>query len=473
MFILIVGFNHKTAPVEVRERLTFTKKQTAEALDVLKAKKTIAGCAILATCNRTEIYAAVEDSEAGLACIQEYISEKCGFNKNEIRQYLYIKTLHDGVRHIFRVASGLDSMVLGETQVLSQVKEAYEIALANNSTNGILNTLFQQAISVGKRVRTETLIDQNPVSISYVAVELAKQVFNDLSERKVLVVGAGEMSALTAKHLQANGVKAIIVSSRSYDKAVAMAEEFQATAVHFEDLFEEMVTSDIVISATAARHTVMSSQDIKKVMQRRNNNPLLLIDIAVPRDVDADVAKLENVTLYDIDEMQNVIDKNLEERKVKALAAEEIVEEEMDNFFAWLNSLFIIPTIVSLQKKAEKIKSDEMERAINRLGSITYKEEKIIGSMASSIVKQLLHDPIIALKHYANSSQGHMYSEICQNLFNLEIEGQKPKINRTFKCSKKIISDGDEVEEQDNLRNQRKSTCSMADQMGIKKVKRA
>lgn len=464
MYILIVGLNHRTAPVEIREKLTFTKTQLPKALEELNSKHDITGCIILATCNRTEIYATVHNVEKGLSNIKDFISSYCDFDKNDLRQYLYVKSLYDSVRHLFRVVSGLDSMVLGETQILGQIKEAYEDALNNKTTNNILNSLIQKAISVGKRVRTETQIDQNAVSVSYVAVELAKQIFEILAERTVLVLGAGEMSRLTAKHLLANGVSTIMVSNRSFEKAVNMAEEFKGKAVKFDELFTYMVDADIVITATAARHYIINEIAIRSVMQKRQNRTLLLIDIAVPRDIDPTVGNIEGVKLYDIDAMKNVVDKNLEERKQKALVAEEIIEEELDGFFKWLNSLFVVPTITALQRKAEEIKYKEFEKASNRLGGFTERQEKVIGSMVNSIIKQLIHDPIINLKEQAALGQGHLYSEICQNLFKLSIEGQKNHI--------KSEEDGDEVEKGNYLGDQGQSACSMANELGTREIKR-
>lgn len=467
MFIMVVGLNHRTAPVEIREKLTFSKTQLPKALTELSSKEDIAGCVILTTCNRTEIYAVVHDIDKGLNNIKDFIAITCGFNKNDLRQYLYVKTLYDGVHHLFRVVSGLDSMVLGETQIQGQIKDAYETALNNKATNGILNSLFQQAISVGKRVRYETQIDQNAVSISYVAVELAKQVFKNLSTRTVLVLGAGEMSRLTARHLLANGVSTIMVSNRSYDRAVDMAEEFKGKAVKYDELFKYMVQADIVISATAARHYIINNPDINLVMDKRNNKPLLLIDIAVPRDVDPSVNEIKGIKLYDVDSLQNVVDKNLEERKTKALAAEEIIEEEMDMFFKWLNSLFLVPTITALQKKVEAIRAKEMEKAKCRLGGFSEREEKVIGSMTNSIIKQILHHPIINLKKQAISGQGHLYAEICQNLFNLELEDHKTTKDKGLNVSHiKYKKDGDNVEKRNSLRNQGQPTCSMADYLG-------
>ncbi|KKM08730.1 glutamyl-tRNA reductase [Clostridiales bacterium PH28_bin88] len=425
MYILVVGLNHRTAPVEIRETLAFSRKEMPEALSTLRGKPHVQACAILSTCNRTEVYAAVTDVEVGLAGVHEFLGQSCQKPVAEIRDYLYTHTLYDAVRHLFRVASGLDSMILGETQILGQVREAYQIASEHGATNGVINTFFQQAITVGKRVRTETRIDQNPVSISYAAVELAKHALGDLAGRTVLIVGAGKMSELTVKHLVANGVTTVLVSNRSYDRAEALAQEFGGRAVRFDRLFEHMLNADIVISCTSAPRCVIFPPEVEAVMVQRQGNPMFMIDIAVPRDIDPQVGAIGGVTLYDIDDLQQVVDQNLAERKKLAVEAERIIQEEIDNFFKWLSSLFVVPTIVALKEKANAIKEMELERALNRLAPVTEREKKIIGSLASSIVNQLLHDPIINLKEYASTHQGHLYAEILQNLFNLEVEGQR------------------------------------------------
>ncbi len=426
MYILTVGLNHRTAPVEVREKLTFPDNNLEESLAQLKGKKHIRGCTVLSTCNRTEVYAAVTDVDTGLAGIKQFLSDASSLSLNEIRDYLYVHTLYDAVRHIFRVASGLDSMVLGETQVLGQVREAYETCRDYGATNPIINTLFQQAITVGKRVRTETKIDQNAVSISYAAVELAKQSFKDLKGKTVMIVGAGKMSQLTAKHLVYHGVDSVIVTNRSYDKAVCFAGEFGGTAVRFENMFKYMENVDIVISSTAASDYVITAEKMAKVAVNLTH-PIFLMDIAVPRDIEPAVGEMENVELTDIDGLKHVVDANLAEREIKAQEAENIIEEEIGSFFKWLSSLFVVPTIKSLRDKADAIKENELARAFNRLTPLSEREQKVIGSLANSIVNQLLHDPIVNLKEYATTHQGHLYAEILQNLFNLEVEGQKKK----------------------------------------------
>lgn len=426
MYLIVVGLNHKTAPVEIREKLSFPEHSLAEALAEVKKIKAVRGCAILSTCNRTEVYAAVLDVEQGLRGIREFLARRCRLSASEIQNYLYNYTLFDVINHLFRVASGLDSMILGETQILGQVRRAYEIACELGATNGVLNTLFLRAITVGKRVRTETEIDRNAVSISYAAVELAKQIFEDgIQGRSVLIVGAGKMSELTAKHLVANGVSTVLVSNRSYDRAVCLAKVFGGKAVKFDELFTYMETADIVISATAATHCIIKPQDIENVMKKRNNKKMFIIDIAVPRDVDPAVGSIEGVSLYDIDDLKNVVDSNLSQREKEARKAEKIIKNEIDEFWKWLSSQFATPTIAALKKRGEEIKQKEITRAFNRLGNLTDREKKVISSMANSIVNQLLHDPVIQLKHYAPTHQGHLYTEILQKLFNLDVPGQK------------------------------------------------
>ena len=425
MYLVTVGLNHRSAPVEVREKLSFPEDKIAVALDKLKNYKEVKGCVILSTCNRTEIYGAVIDVEKGLSGIRDFMAGWCNTDKSELKNYLYTFTLYDVVNHLFRVAAGLDSMILGETQILGQVRTAYQQSCDLGYTNRVLNTLFQQAVTVGKRVRTETEIDRNAVSISYASVELAKQRLNGLEGRSILVIGAGKMSELTAKHLVSNGVTNVLVANRSYDKAEALAVKFDGQAVKYEDLFTHMADVDIVISATSATGYIVGKKDIHRVMQNRPGKRLFLMDIAVPRDIDPAVAEVTDVDLYDIDDLQNVVDSNLAERKKEALLAEKIVEEEMDGFLKWLSSQFITPTVAALKQRGEAIKKQEITRAFNRLGDLSEREKKVISSMANSIVNQLLHDPVIQLKNYALTHQGHLYCEILQNLFNLEVVGQQ------------------------------------------------
>ncbi len=427
MFLVAVGLNHKTAPVEIRERLSFPEHVLPQSLQSLRDAKAVDGCVILSTCNRTEIYAAVLDVKQGLASIKKVFADCLADELCEIDNYIYLHTLYDAVHHLFRVTAGLDSMILGETQILGQVRTAYQKACEQGATNRILNTLFQQAITVGKRVRTETEIDRNAVSISYAAVELSRQIFGELTGRSILIVGAGKMSELTAKHLVSNGVTDVLVSNRSIEKAVQLAKLFGGEAVPFDLLFDYMVDIDIVISATAARDPIIGPENMETVMSKRKGKKIFLIDIAVPRDIDPEVEKVEGVTLYDIDDLQHVVDRNLEDRKKEAVKAQVIVEDEITKFFQWLNTQFVVPTIAALKKFGEEVKEQELDKAFNKLGPLSEREEKVIRVLAHSIVNSILHNPIVNLKVYANTNHGHLYTEILQNLFSLEVEGQRSK----------------------------------------------
>jgi len=426
MLIAVVGLNHRTAPVEVREKLSFAGSHLKEALLRLKEYPVIEGCAILSTCNRTEIYAATTEMDEGMNAIWDFLSHWSKVDISQIKNYTYCHTLYDTIRHIFRVAAGLDSMLLGETQILGQVRSAYQEAVEYGSTNRVLNTLFQQAITVGKRVRTETGIDQNPVSISYAAVELARSYLDGLEKRSVLIIGAGKMSELTARYLEANGVTGVIVSNRSFDRATALAEQLNGRAVKFSELYRYMEEADIVISCTSANHCVVRAEEMRQVMEKRRGRKIFMIDIAVPRDIEAEVGQIEGVSLFDIDDLNVVVDKNLAERRKAAIRAEEIIEEELEEFMKWLGTQFIVPTISALKKWGEEIKQKELKRALNRLGELSEHDRKVIYSLANSIVNQILHLPVIQLKRYALTTEGHLYTEILQNLFNLDVPGQKP-----------------------------------------------
>jgi glutamyl-tRNA reductase len=425
MFIIAVGVNHRTAPVEVRERLSFTEHSLKDSLNKLRSCPAVEGCVILFTCNRTEIYAATRELDEGLNAVRDYLSKRSGMDISQIKNYTYVHTLHDAIRHLFRVAAGLDSMLLGETQILGQVRTAYQLACAGGSTNRVLNTLFQQAIMVGKRVRRETGIDQNAVSISYAAVDLARKTLGDLNGRSVLIIGAGKMSELAARYLVANGVSGVIVSNRSYQRAVDLAKEFSGRAVKFDELYNHLPDSDIVISCTAASHYVVHYRQVAEMMGGLPGKKIMMIDIAVPRDIDPLVAGLPGIALYDIDDLQGVVDQNLAWRSQVAVEAERIIEEELDRFMQWLGTQFVVPTVSALKQWAGQIKQNELRRALNRLGELSEHDRKVVGSLANSIVNQLLHVPVTRLKDYALTSKGHLYTEVLQNLFDLEVEDEQ------------------------------------------------
>ncbi|OLN31596.1 glutamyl-tRNA reductase [Desulfosporosinus metallidurans] len=430
MFPVAIGLNHRSAPVEIREKMSFHLSRMKEVLKELKDYPELEGVVILSTCNRTEVYAVTTNVEVGAQSVKKFLASHHGIEENVLNQYLYVHTLYDAVRHLFRVTSGLDSMVRGETQIIGQVAQAYQQANEAAVTNKAINVFFQTALAVGKRVRTETLIDQHPVSISYTAVELAKQNFGELEGKGILIMGAGEMSTLTAKNLVAAGASTVLVSNRSYEKAVLLAKECSGRAVRFDDMDQYLEEVDIVISATASKHFVLLPERMQEIMKLRKGRPMLLIDIAVPRDIHPDVGEIPHITLFDIDDLRGVIDRHHQERELAAVNAEKIIEEEMLLFLKWHNSLFVVPTILALQQKGQKIKDAQVERALEHLGGLTPKQEKIVRSMANSIVNHLLHKPITNLKEYATTSQGHLYTEILQNLFDLDVaeEDKRPNL---------------------------------------------
>jgi len=424
MYVLLTGINHKTAPIEIREKFAFAAAELEHAYDKLKSEE-VDGLVILNTCNRTELYATARDIEAGQKHLKSFLLSYSGLSSEEIEKYIYQPNCYAAIDHLFRVSSGLDSMILGETQVLGQVKEAYQKAQELKASDGVLNSLFQKALYVGKKVRTETAIDQHPVSVSYTAVELAKKTLGSLENKSVLVVGAGEIGELTTKYLLLNGVHSVLVSNRSYEKAVEMAALFNGRAVRFDLLTEELRNADIVISCTAASHYVLREDNCREVLLSREGRRIILIDIAVPRDIEPALGDIEGVYLYDIDDLQGVIDSSFTARQKAAATANDIIADELVEFNEWLASLYVVPVISALKKHGETIKQNELKRAFNRLGKVTDREQEVITALAHSIVNQLLHFPVVNLKEMAVSNQGHLYAEVVKKLFGLQLANEE------------------------------------------------
>ncbi|ATW24470.1 glutamyl-tRNA reductase [Candidatus Formimonas warabiya] len=427
MFIVSVGLNDKTAPVEVREKIVFPAPGLAGALQSLKARAGIEGCVILSTCNRSEIYVATTDAEKGLAQVKDFIRAYSGLSFKDMDDYFYVRTIYEAVRHLFKVAAGLDSMVLGETQILGQVREAYQAAFDCGVTNTVLNMFFQQALTVGKKVRTETEIDRHAVSISYAAVEAAKQQLGDLNGKNVLVVGAGEMSELTVRHMVSHGAVHVTVANRSFDRGEELAALFSGRAVPFAELDSCLRQADIVISATSAQEYIIRSCQVQEILASRGERRLFMVDIAVPRDVEPAVGRIPGVTLLDIDDLRHVVDRNLEERKQAAVKAAALIDQEIEEFFKYLGTRFMVPTIQAFKRKLEAIRDHEVEQALRHLGQLSDKEIKTVHCMANSMINHIMHDPVVNLKGYGVTNQGHLYAEIFQNLFNLKVEGQEGK----------------------------------------------
>lgn len=420
MNFLVVGLNHKTAPIEVREKIAFDGPKLEEAMNILKLSDKVKESIILSTCNRVEIYAGVRDLAEGEEGIKAFISEFHTVPRDLLDNSLYIHKGQDAIRHMYRVASSLDSMVVGEPQILGQLKDAYEAALNSKSTGVFLNKLMRKSVSVAKRIRTDTKIAESAVSISFAAVELAKKIFDDLSTKSFMLLGAGEMAELAARHLINSGVKDVYVTNRTKSRAEELAHEFHGKAVPFESFTHDLTHTDIVICSTGAPHYVLLKEQMHKTMKERKQNPMFIIDISVPRNIDPAINELDNVYLYDVDNLQGIVDMNRQERSNEAEKAEEIVEEEINSFMKWLDSLAATPTIVALRNMAEEIRKSELEKTLTKLGPMEEKTIRSIEHLTASIVNKLIHPPTAALKSEGEDKEQML--DVVQKLFNLNIE---------------------------------------------------
>lgn len=417
MDIIVLGLSHKTAPLDLREKLHFPESELPETLDRLGGCGQILERMILSTCNRVEAYAVVDEVEVARRFLVEFIAERRKLPPESFEPRLYLLTADQAIRHIFRVASSLDAMVVGEPQILGQVKAAYGIALEREATGVILNNLMGTALHVAKRVRTETGIATSAVSVSTAAIELAKKIFGDLKGRAVMLIGAGKMSELSAKHLLADGVGSVIVANRNFNRAVELAERFSGRAVRYDEAKAEMVRADIIISSTGAPHQILSKADLQEIILQRRNRPIFLIDIAVPRDIDPMANEIDNVYLYDLDDLQGVVQANLRERQREADRAEALIDREVRQFVGWLESLKVVPTIVAMRKKVESIREEELQKVFARLPDLTSEERHAIATLTSSIVNKILHDPMTELKRQSARKDGHLYVNVLRRLF--------------------------------------------------------
>jgi glutamyl-tRNA reductase len=422
MGIIVVGLSHKTAPVDVREKLSFPEATVPDALKALMGYEGVRESLILSTCNRVEIYAAAQDSARGVEQIKKFIADYHKLSREALERSLYIHTDGQGVRHLFRVASSLDSMVVGEPQILGQLKDAFDISLKSKTTSAVLNKLMKKAISVAKRVRTETKIAESAVSISFAAVELARKIFGDLEGKAVMLLGAGEMAELAARHLLNNGVKTIMVANRTFERAVELAKEFNGSAVRFEDFPSEMVMADILICSTGASHYVVKHDIVSRAVKGRHHKPIFMIDISVPRNIDPDVNNIDNVYLYDIDNLQGVVTANVQGRQKEAEKAEEIITQEVETYLQWERSLDAVPTIVDLREKVEDIRKRELEKTLCQLNGISEEQRNAVEALSTAIVNKIVHAPIVVLKQAtSNPESGDLFS-FARKLFNLDKE---------------------------------------------------
>jgi glutamyl-tRNA reductase len=421
MDLFVLGLSHKTAAIDLRERLAVPERELPQALEALGDVPELAERMFFTTCNRVEVYGVTEGPlpqavDATRASLERYRN----LDRSSLAGVLYTHADAEAARHVFRVASSLDSMVIGEPQILGQVKAAFTVARAQRATGIILNNLLEQAFHVAKRVRTETGIATAPVSISSVAVELARKIFGDLAGRSVLILGAGEMAELALRHLMDDGVRSVLVANRSYDRAVELAGQFQGKAVTFDSFRREMVEADIVISSTSAPHTILKKDDVQAIIQERRHRPIFLIDIANPRDIDPACNEVDNVYLYNIDDLQSVVSSNLQERQREAGQAEAIVEREVGVFQAWLRGLDVVPTIVSLRNRVEEIRAAELHKAMARMGELTPEQRETIASMTTAMINKILHQPMSELRRRAVQRDSHVYSAVLRRLFGLE-----------------------------------------------------
>ena len=398
MKVFVAGLNHKIADVDVREKLAFNGPKLQEGLTRFRELPEVHEAIILSTCNRVELYANVKDNQRAAEAVKTFLSEFHNINRSSLDTGLYIYDGVNAVRHIFRVASSLDSMVVGEPQILGQLKDAFELALSQKTTGILLNKLMKKAISVAKRVRTETRIAENAVSISFAAVELAKKIFTDLSKRVFMLLGAGEMAELAAKHLISSGVKEVLVSNRTYERACDLAKEFNGKPVRFDEFIDEMSRADIVICSTGAPDYIVTKSQMQKVMKERKQRQVFLIDISVPRNLDPEINDLDNVYLYNVDDLQGVVDSNLFERKKEAEKAEKIIDEELETFLKWQSTLDSVPTIIAIREKAEEIKKEELDKLFHKIPGIGEKEREAIEYMAAALINKMIHPPTAALK---------------------------------------------------------------------------
>ncbi|CEI83912.1 glutamyl-tRNA reductase [Oceanobacillus oncorhynchi subsp. incaldanensis] len=422
MHILKVGFNYKTTPVEIREKFTFNEEKLSEAMIVLKEQKSILENVIVSTCNRTEVYAVVDQLHTGRYYIKQFLADWFGEEKETFSTYLHITEDDGAMEHLFRVTTGLDSMVLGETQILGQLKQAFSKGQLANTTGTIFNELFKQAITFGKRMHKETGIGEHAVSISYAAVELAKEKFGDLSNKHVAILGAGKMGELAAKNIQGAGVKDITVINRTQEKAKMMAEKFEAKVAGMDELSVVLEEADILISSTGSESVVLSKEDIEKVQSKRQDKELFLVDIAVPRDIDPEIAEVNQVALFDIDHLQNIVDEHLESRKAAAEQIEISLEEEIVQFKEWMKTLGVIPVISALRQKALSIQSETMQSIERKIPSLTDREKKVLNKHTKSIINQLLKEPITQAKELAGAEQADEALQLFIDIFGIENE---------------------------------------------------
>jgi glutamyl-tRNA reductase len=420
--LLALGVSHKTAPLELRERLSLTEGRSVAALRELTEAGTIGEAAAISTCNRTELYLVVSDPVQAESEALGVLTRKADIPPTELLGHLYSLRGIDASRHLLRVTAGLDSMIVGEAEIQGQVKRAYELALVEGATGPILNRLFRGALAAGGRARNETAIGERGVSIPSVAVEVAQRALGDLSQRKVLMIGAGATAELVARALVARGADSVFVANRHHDRALGLAERFDGEAIRFETLPEQLVEVDVVVSTTNSPHHIIERDGLEQVMAEREARPLVLIDIAVPRDIEPACREVAAVSVYDIDDIQQIVERNAGVREAEATRAERIIEDELDRFQRWVASLEVVPTIAAMRERGDEVVRRVLAENENRWENLTDADRARMELMANAIASRILHEPTRRIKRAAGSDEAYQYVSAMRELFGLDVE---------------------------------------------------
>ena len=427
MRICHIGLNHKTAPVELRERLAVPEKEIADILQMKITRPSIREASLLSTCNRVEMTVVTHDPDAAIALVHEWFARKSGMDIEQVSPHLYSYTTDDAVRHLYAVASGLDSLVLGEPQIFGQVKASYEQALAAGTAGHILHRLYQSTFAAAKRARSETAIGKQSVNISSCAVELAKRIFDDLTGKTVMLIGAGEMAELAARHLRGNGCSQILVANRTLERAKNLAIEFEGHALTLEQLPDYLDSADIVISSTGASTYVLLPDTVKEAMEKRRGRPMFLVDIAVPRDIDPRIADTGGAYVYDIDDLQQVVQGNRDNREKESMQARSLLAEEEKNFLHWLKSLETVPLIRSVQQQTEAMRQEEWAKAQRYLKGLSPDQSEAVERFSRALMKRFLHPTLRTLKSMPDDMEGDLLMGATRKLFDLEIKSINAK----------------------------------------------
>jgi glutamyl-tRNA reductase len=421
--LYLLGLNHRSASVEVRERLFFPPEELREVLPELSRDAAVSEAMILSTCNRTELIVSASSGEDAARALEEFLARRRSGQLDALARHSYTLQGLEAARHIFRVASSLDSMIVGEPQILGQVKEAYALATGAGTVGPVLSGLMQRSFSCAKRIRTDTGIARHPVSVAYAAAELADQIFGSLEDRSILLLGAGKMGKLTARHLARKGVSGLLVASRTFDNAMGIARDLGGEAVNFDGFLEHMGTVDIVIASTAAPHYIMRLEDGPGIMKARRNRPLFIVDLAVPRNMDPALNNINNLFLYNIDALQRVADEGMEERMKEARLAEDLLERELESYSRWIRGMEVQPTIVELRRHFHKVAEDELRKQQSRLETLDQNQHRMISGLVSSVLNKLLHSPTVTLKRALQDRDGSDLVAHTRRLFNLSSPG--------------------------------------------------